>query len=99
MQKYQRLRDIREDNDLTQTQIAKVLGISQQYYAEYEGGKREMPMRHFSTLARYYDISLDYLAGLTDIPRTIDGKPLAVNKSITINQSGNGHFGQIHIKN
>lgn len=89
---------MREDLDLTQTQIATLLGISQQYYAEYESGKRELPMHHFITLARYYDISLDYLAGLTNIPHTIDGKPYTVttNKNITITQTGNGH---ISIKN
>lgn len=71
---YQRLRDIREDKDLTQKQVAELLGTTQPQYARYETGERELPMHHFRTLAKYYNISLDYLTGLTDIPRTLDGK-------------------------
>ena len=98
MQYFQRLRDIREDHDLTQKQVADVLGILQTHYSRYERGAIELPMRHFITLARFYDISLDYLAGLTNTPHTIDGKPYTVttNKNITITQTGNGH---ISIKN
>ena len=70
---YQRLRDVREDADKNQTEIAKVLGILQTEYSRYERGKRELPMHHFITLARYYNISLDYLAGLVDTPRPIGG--------------------------
>ena len=65
---YQRLRDLREDNDKTQTDIAEVLQTTQQQYARYEKGERELPMHHFIVLSRYYDVSLDYLAGLTDEP-------------------------------
>ena len=65
---YQRLRDIREDNDKKQDEIALILGITRQQYQLYESGKRELPMHHFIILAKYYNISLDYLAGLTDIP-------------------------------
>lgn len=61
---YQHIRDIREDNDLTQKQVAEVLHITTQQYQLYESGKREMPMHHFITLARFYKVSLDYLAGL-----------------------------------
>lgn len=63
---YQRIKDLREDNDKSQSEIAKLLGISQQHYSLYEKGERELPMHHFITLAKYYNASLDYLAGLTN---------------------------------
>ena len=65
---YQRIRDMREDADLTQAQVAALLKISQQHYSLYERGDREMPMHHFITLSRLYKVSLDYLAGMTDNP-------------------------------
>lgn len=65
---YQRLRDLREDHDKTQAQIAKLLSTTQQQYYKYETGQRELPMHHFITLAKYYHVSLDYLAGVTDVP-------------------------------
>ena len=68
---YQRLRDLREDADKTQKEIAKLLGISSQHYSLYETGKREMPMHHFVTLANYYNVSLDYLAGLINTPKKL----------------------------
>lgn len=68
---YQRVRDIREDNDKKQEDIAKVLNISRQQYQLYESGKRELPMHCFLVLAKYYNISLDYLAGLTDTPKKL----------------------------
>lgn len=74
MHLYQRLRDIREDADKTQAEIAKVLMISPQHYSMYERGERELPMHHFMTLARYYNVSLDYLAGMIDTPRKLDKK-------------------------
>ena len=61
---YQHIRDIREDNDLPQRRVAEVLGITTQQYQLYESGKREMPMHLFIELAKFYDVSLDYLAGL-----------------------------------
>ena len=66
-----RLRDIREDNDLEQKQVANKLGISQQYYSRYELGQVEMPIRHYITLAKYYNISIDYLTGTIEKPRTL----------------------------
>ena len=68
---YQRLRDLREDHDKKQEAIAEVLGISRQQYQLYESGKRELPMHHFVTLARYYNVSIDYLAGLIEIPKKL----------------------------
>ena len=65
---YQRLKDTREDSDKKQEDIALVLKITRQQYQLYESGKREMPMHHFIALAKYYNVSLDYLAGLADTP-------------------------------
>ena len=61
---YQRIRDMREDSDMSQQQAADLLDITRQQYQLYESGKREMPMHLFVVLARYYNVSLDYLAGL-----------------------------------
>ncbi len=69
---YQRLRDTREDLDKKQEEIASVLNVTRQQYQLYESGKREMPMHHFVTLASYYNVSLDYLAGLIDTPRKLN---------------------------
>ena len=68
---YQRLRDMREDNDKTQEEIANIIGTVRQQYAKYEAGKQELPMHHFITLAKYYNVSLDYLAGLKDTPKKL----------------------------
>ena len=68
---YQRLRDTRDDSDKKQEDIAEVLNITRQQYQLYESGKREMPMHHFVTLAKYYNVSLDYLAGLIDKPKRL----------------------------
>ena len=68
---YQRLRDLREDKDLSQGKVSQLLKISQQHYSMYESGKRELPMHHFITLAKFYNVSLDYLAGLTNEPREL----------------------------
>ena len=68
--KFKRLRDLREDNDKYQKDIAKLLGISQQYYSEYEKGNRTITLEHLIKLANYYHTSLDYLVELTD-----DSKP------------------------
>ena len=68
---YQRLRDMREDADQKQEEIAAVLNITRQQYQLYESGKREMPMHLFAVLAKYYNISLDYLSGLVDTPKRL----------------------------
>ena len=64
---YQRrLRDLREDHDKTQQQIADILGTSQTMYARYERGANELPLRHLLVLADYYGVSVDYLLGRND---------------------------------
>lgn len=71
----QRIRDLREDADCTQTQIAEYLGTSQTMYARYERGANEMPIRHLIALCQYYQVSADYILGFTNIK-----KPLPVRK-------------------
>ena len=60
----QKLRGLREDNDLTQTQIADILGTSKTLYARYERGANEIPIRHLITLCKYYKVSADYILGI-----------------------------------
>lgn len=63
---YQRIRDLREDADLTQRELAKALYMHTTTYVRYETGEREIPLNVAIMLAKYYNVSLDYLAGLTD---------------------------------
>ena len=67
---YPRLKDLREDNDLKQKEIAAFLGIDQRVYSNYETGKREIPVHLLLKLAEYYHTSTDYIRGLTDDPYT-----------------------------
>ena len=66
---YTVLKNLREDNDLKQKDLAERLEISQQYYSEYEKGKRELPLRHLITLCKFYDVSSDYILGFTNDPK------------------------------
>ena len=67
MQTYiKRMRDLREDHDKTQQEIADYLGTSQTMYARYERGANELPVRHLIMLCKYYNVSADYILGLTD---------------------------------
>lgn len=61
---YERLKDLREDHDLTQQKVADLLGTTQQVYYRYEKGINEMPIRHLITLCRYYHVSADEVLGL-----------------------------------
>ena len=61
-----RIRDLREDHDKTQQEIADILGTSQTMYARYERGANEMPIRHLIALCKYYKVSSDYILGLKD---------------------------------
>lgn len=65
----EKLRGLREDNDLTQAQIAQILGTSQTMYARYERGANEMPIHHLVTLCRFYNVSADYLLDTVPDPR------------------------------
>lgn len=66
MRYYRRLRDLRQDHDLAQKEVAAWLGIDQRVYSTYEIGKREIPVHHLEVLADRYHTSVDYLLGRTD---------------------------------
>ena len=68
---YKRIRDLREDNDLTQKQMAIELNCSQQVYSNYELGQRDIPTDILIKLSRFYDVSVDYILGLTDNPKIL----------------------------
>lgn len=74
MEYHLRIRDLREDFDKTQQEIADVLGTSQTMYARYERRANEMPLRHLITLARYYNVSLDYLTGISNVKQPFPPK-------------------------
>ena len=63
---YKRIRDLREDHDLNQTQIAKILGMSQTGYSTYDTGENDLPTAVLIKLARFYGTSIDYILGETD---------------------------------
>ncbi|MBR2350665.1 MAG: helix-turn-helix transcriptional regulator [Clostridia bacterium] len=67
--KYRRIRDLREDNDLTQKQVAQNLNCSQQVYSNYELGQRDIPTDILIKLSEFYDVSTDYILGLSDDPK------------------------------
>lgn len=66
---YRRIRDTREDQDKTQNEIARYLGISQTQYSRYERGANEIPLHYIIMVADYLHVSLDYLTGRTDEPQ------------------------------
>jgi len=63
---YRRIRDLREDKDMTQTEMAKILNCSQRIYSNYECGDVDIPTQILIKLAQYHNVSTDYLLGLTD---------------------------------
>lgn len=63
---YKRIRDLREDSDLTQKQMAKILNCSQQVYSNYELGQRDIPTDILIKMALYYNVSIDYILGISD---------------------------------
>ena len=67
MLEYTRIRDIREDSDLTQKDIAKILNVAQRTYSGYENGTRNIPIQAIIKLSIHYRVSVDYLLGLTNI--------------------------------
>ena len=72
IEKYNtRLKDLREDHDLTQAQVAEIIGTSQQHYGKYENGRIMIPFDRMLILAEYYNVSLDYIAGYTNTPNPI----------------------------
>lgn len=67
---FQRLKDLREDKDMKQVQIAELLGIHQTVYSRYERGAQNIPLEHLLFLADYYNVSTDFILGRTDNPKT-----------------------------
>ena len=63
---YEILRSLREDHDLTQSDVANLLGTTQQVYSRYENGVNEMPVRHIVTLCKFYRVSADFILGLPE---------------------------------
>ena len=71
MQYYQRIKEIREDRDIKQKEIAEILQTDQSYYSKYERGLNPMTADQIIILCRYYNLSADYMLGLSDEPRQI----------------------------
>ncbi len=78
---YQRIRDLREDNDKKQAELAEYLGTTTQYYGLYEKGANEISFERAIMLAKYYNVSLDYIAGLTDKKTTLDSPKLTKDEA------------------
>ena len=66
---YKRIRDLREDKDLTQKEMARVLNCSQQVYSNYELGQRDIPTDVLIKLSEFYDVSVDYILGISNNPK------------------------------
>ena len=71
MNHYQRLKDLREDHDLTQADVAELLQTTREQVSKYETGKQMMGIDKYIKLAKYYNVTLDYLVGLIDTPRKL----------------------------
>ena len=69
MDQWERIKALREDNDITQSAIANHLSIAQNTYSQYENGKREIPINMLVKICKYFDVSSDYILGLTDKKR------------------------------
>ena len=69
MMYFKRIRDLREDRDMKQKEIEYILGTTQQVYSRYENGINELPIHHLIVLSEFYNVSTDYILGLTDEPR------------------------------
>jgi len=77
------LRDLREDNDLKQSEVADLIGTTQQQYSKYETGESELPLRALATLADRYDVSADYLMGRTECREGVTGQNKKVSADTT----------------
>jgi len=82
---YRRIRELREDNDKTQREIAEYLGTPYQYYAVYEKGTSEISFERAIALAKYYNVSLDYVAGLTNNKRGLASSDLTTEQQALLN--------------
>ena len=77
---YPRIKDLREDHDKTQQEIAKYLQCDQSLYSKYERFERDIPLRFVIKLATYYGTSVDYLVGLTDVKMSYDKKKISMEE-------------------
>ena len=69
-----RLRDLRQDKDMTQAQVAEIFFLQLTQYRRYENGESDLPLEWAKKFALYYNVSIDYIAGLTDIPKSLSKK-------------------------
>lgn len=74
MNHYKRLKDLREDRDLTQEELVEILNMHKTTYTNYEQGKREPPFELIIKLAKFYNVTIDYIADLTDMPTKLPKK-------------------------
>lgn len=88
MERYPRLRDLREDADLTQAQVGQALHLTQRAYAYYESGQRMLPPQVLCALARYYGVSVDYLLGETDVRALSGGEKAVRDRSVPPETAG-----------
>lgn len=84
MQHYNRIRDLREDMDLTQEQLVQKLGMHKTTYTNYEQGKHSVPLDFAVELANFYNVSLDYIAGLTNEKQGLTKSSLDVIETETV---------------
>lgn len=80
------LRELREDLDLTQTNIASLLNTTQQHYSRYETGEYELPVRHLITLSNFYMVPVDYILGRTKYKDSLDGFNRHLSKDMTVGE-------------
>lgn len=94
--KYPRLKDLREDKDLKQKDIAQIINTSANYYGDYEKGVRDVPFGRIIALAKFYGVSIDYIAGLTNDKRGLtrselsDEETALIKKYRGLSESGKG---------
>lgn len=86
---YPRIRDLREDNDKKQSELAEYLGTTTQYYGLYEKGANEISFERAIMLAKYYNVSLDYIAGLTDKKKSLDSPTVTKEQQTLIKMLDN----------
>ena len=86
---YRRIKELREDNDKTQREVAEYLGTPYQYYAVYEKGTSEISFERAIALAKYYNVSLDYIAGLTNNKRGLASSDLTQKQQDLLNMAKN----------
>ncbi len=95
---YQRIRDLKEDNDLSQLEISKIIRMSEKQYARYERGNVDIPLEKALILADYYNVSLDYIAGRTNDKRGLTRSELSdketqlIKKFRSLSESGKGRI-------